>query len=302
MTKVIKEEFGQLGLLKIDNDLFTYDTKLGMIFNEFNRLSGINDDLFTYEIKVPQPTPCDEQRTSNPTYNDLGEYEWKMIYEECEKIYTEAVIFINKRLIRLIDVTVEQWLDLKYGDHKTMDKKCQERGDWYMNALWVYWMRGDDEVVLSNKEYSDLKNENNNDEHKIAKVFRIETNLFDYETLLCAKFNEFNYLLKVDPGLFTHDIQRTETYEDYENKLNNEVDEPWSEDGVLYEMCDHICEPFRFKDMKAKWLISTDISKITRKPPKIDKRGHEEWKSTREAKKSKPKPRKVKHWSTKVNQ
>ncbi|GJT55729.1 hypothetical protein Tco_0990783 [Tanacetum coccineum] len=92
-------------------------------------LNRINDDLFTYEIKVPQPTPCDEQRTSNPTYNDLGEYEWKMIYEDCEKIYTEAVIFITKRLIRLIDVTVEQWLDLKYGDHKTMDKKCQERGD-----------------------------------------------------------------------------------------------------------------------------------------------------------------------------
>nr|GEV36626.1 hypothetical protein [Tanacetum cinerariifolium] len=26
------------------------------------------------------------------------------------------------------------------------------------------------------------------------------------------------------------------TYEDYENKLNNEVDEPWSEDGVPYEI------------------------------------------------------------------
>ncbi|GKC09254.1 hypothetical protein Tco_1000864 [Tanacetum coccineum] len=106
--------------------------------------------------------------------------------------------------------------------------------DWYTkNALWIYWMRGDDEITLSNKEDSDLKDENNNDKHGIAEVFRIETNLFDYETLLCAKFNEFNYLLKVDPELFTHDIQRTETYE---NKLNNEIDEPWSEDGVPYEM------------------------------------------------------------------
>ncbi|GJZ18667.1 hypothetical protein Tco_0554790 [Tanacetum coccineum] len=283
--------------------------ELGMIFNEFNRLSGINDDLFTYEIEYPQPTPYDEQRTSNPTHNDLGEYEWKMSYEECEKIYAEAVIFIDKRLVRLIDVTVEQWLDLKYGDHKTMDKNVKKEVigtwliisyklqfeeyleikkqrvtyarkvdmeynpsnlvfakwlaskfynhldmDWYTkNALWVYCMRGNDEVVLSNKEDSDLKDENNNDEHEIAEVFRIETKLFDYKTPLCAKFNEFNYLLKVDPKLFTHDIQRTKTYEDYENKLNNEVDEPWSKDGVPYEMCDHICEPFHFKDGKAKW-------------------------------------------------
>ncbi|GJW96643.1 hypothetical protein Tco_0178451 [Tanacetum coccineum] len=101
--------------------------------------------------------------------------------------------------------------------------------DWYTkNALWVYWMRGDDEVVLSNKEASDLKDENNDDEYEIAKIFRIETNLFDYETPLCTKFNEFNYLLKVDTELFTHD-------------------------GVPYEICDHICEPFCFKNGKTMW-------------------------------------------------
>ncbi|GJU94965.1 hypothetical protein Tco_1319721 [Tanacetum coccineum] len=67
------------------------------------------------------------------------------------------------------------------------------------------------------------------------------------------EFKEFNFLLKVDPELFTHDIERTKTYEDYENELNDELKEPWSEDGVLYEICDHICEPFRFKNGKAKW-------------------------------------------------
>ncbi|GJY09842.1 hypothetical protein Tco_0378027 [Tanacetum coccineum] len=244
MTKIIKEEFEKLGLLKIDEDLFTYDTQLGMIFNEFNKLSGINDDLFTCEIKVPKPTPCVEQ-TTNLTHNDLGEYEWKMSYEECEKIYAEAVILINKRLVRLIDVTMEQWLDLKYGNHKTMDINIK-----FLIKKGVYWMRGDDEVVLSNEEVSDLNDENNDDEQEIGEIFRIETNLFDYETPL---YTEFNYLLKVDTELFTHDIQRTETYEDYENKSNNKVDEPWSEDGVPYEMCDHSYEPFRFKNMKAKW-------------------------------------------------
>nr|GEX44365.1 hypothetical protein [Tanacetum cinerariifolium] len=148
MTKVIKEEFEQLGILKISDDLFTYDTQLGMIFSEFKRLSRINDDLFTYEIKVPKPTPCDEQQTSNPTHNDIGEYEWKISYEECEKIYDETVIFINKRLVRLIDVTVEQWLDLKYGNHETIDKNVKKEiiGSWLIRSY-----------KLQFKEYLEIK-------------------------------------------------------------------------------------------------------------------------------------------------
>ncbi|GKD02278.1 hypothetical protein Tco_1177252 [Tanacetum coccineum] len=90
MTKVIKEESKKLELVEIDEDLFTYDTRLGMIFNEYNILNIINDDLFTCEIEVPKPTPCVKQRTGDSTHNDLGEYEWKMSYEECKKIYVEA--------------------------------------------------------------------------------------------------------------------------------------------------------------------------------------------------------------------
>ncbi|GJY17521.1 hypothetical protein Tco_0389012 [Tanacetum coccineum] len=41
----------------------------------------------------------------------------------------------------------------------------------------------------------------------------------------------------------------------------------------------------------------TDMSKIIRKPSKTGKHGHEERKSTKEAKDSKPKPRKVNPWS-----
>ncbi|GKB78671.1 hypothetical protein Tco_0945566 [Tanacetum coccineum] len=40
---------------------------------------------------------------------------------------------------------------------------------------------------------------------------------------------------------------------DYENKLNDELGEPWSNAGVPYEICDHICEPFCFKNEKTKW-------------------------------------------------
>ncbi|GJU80197.1 hypothetical protein Tco_1282562 [Tanacetum coccineum] len=126
MKKVIKEEFERLELFEIDEDLFTYDTQIGMIFNKFNRLSRINDDLFTCEIKVPKPTSRVKQRTGDPTHNDPEEFKWKINYDEYEKIYAEEVIFINKRLIRLVDVTVEQWLDLKYRDHKTMDKNVKK--------------------------------------------------------------------------------------------------------------------------------------------------------------------------------
>ncbi|GJU52816.1 hypothetical protein Tco_1226530 [Tanacetum coccineum] len=108
-------------------------------------------------------------------------------------------------------------------------------------ALWDFWRKVDNQEVVTNEGFSNLEKTNNDDEHKIAEIFRIETNLFDYETPLCTKFNEFNYLLKVDTELFTHDIERTKTYEDYKNKWNNE------------EICVHIFEPFRFKNGKAKW-------------------------------------------------
>ncbi|GKB95138.1 hypothetical protein Tco_0981275 [Tanacetum coccineum] len=50
-------------------------------------------------------------------------------------------------------------------------------------------MGGDDEVELTDEDSSD-------DEDEIAEVFRIDTNIFDYETPICSAFNKFNYLLK----------------------------------------------------------------------------------------------------------
>ncbi|GJS58763.1 hypothetical protein Tco_0653547 [Tanacetum coccineum] len=97
---------------------------------------------------------------------------------------------------------------------------------------FIEWLRGDDEVELTDDESSD-----NDDE--IAKVFRIDTNIFDYETPLCSTFNEFNYLLKVDPDLLTKDIMGFNTYEDYKddriygwNKDVPWVDaKPWTDAG-----------------------------------------------------------------------
>ncbi|GJV70999.1 hypothetical protein Tco_1490994 [Tanacetum coccineum] len=118
---------------------------------------------------------------------------------------------------------------------------------------WFDEFKGSITKGVADEEFFDAKEANNYDEQETAEIFRIETNLFDYETPLCTEFKEFNFLLKVDPELFTHNIERTKTYEDYENELNDELEELWSKDGVPYEICDHICEPFRFKNGKAKW-------------------------------------------------
>ncbi|GJV99124.1 hypothetical protein Tco_1554376 [Tanacetum coccineum] len=236
--KVIKKEPKFLWMFQIEYDLFTCDTPLGM-----------NDDMFTYEVGIP-----------GLSYPPHG-------------IYAEPGIFVNKRLVRLMDVTIEEWLDLMYGDHKIFDRKIKEEViskwliqsykkqfneymeikkqrmtygvaadmeydlsdvdftewialkfsnhltmDWYTkNALWMYWIRGDDVEVLTDKELSDLKETYVNEEDEIAKIFRIKTNIFHFETPVCKSFNEFNYLLKINTDLLTHDIPGFKIYKEYKN-------------------------------------------------------------------------------------
>ncbi|GJU17203.1 hypothetical protein Tco_1145169 [Tanacetum coccineum] len=98
-------------------------------------------------------------------------------------------------------------------------------------VLWDFWNMINNYEGVADEDISDVKKANNDEEQETAKIFKIETNLFDYETPLCTEFKKFNFLLRVDPELFTHDIKRTKTYEEYENKLNDELEEPWSEDG-----------------------------------------------------------------------
>ncbi|GKC83417.1 hypothetical protein Tco_1139134 [Tanacetum coccineum] len=111
----------------------------------------------------------------------------------------------------------------------------------------------DDHEVLTNEGFSNPEETYEDGEHEIAEIFRIETGIFDFETPLCTPFNEFNYLLKIDTDLFTHDIQEAKTYEEYEDELNNNPEEPWSEIRVPYELIDHLCKLFCFKKGKTKW-------------------------------------------------
>ncbi|GJY85896.1 hypothetical protein Tco_0499922 [Tanacetum coccineum] len=127
-----------LNLLKINADLFTCDTPLRKNFDEFSRLSGMDDNLFAYEVKLPEPSQA------------------------------LAVILINGKLIRLIDITLKKWLDLKFGDHRKVDKEVMES----VNALWIYWKRGDDDEVLTDEELFDLEKENLDEENKIEEALK----------------------------------------------------------------------------------------------------------------------------------
>nr|GEX83762.1 VIER F-box protein 2 [Tanacetum cinerariifolium] len=93
-----------------------------------------------------------------------------------------------------------EWLGSKNFKYKTMDHYTKK-------ALWIYWIRGDDEVELTDEEFS-----NNEDE-----VFRIDTNIFDFETPMCKTFKECNYLLQIDPDLLTKNIEGFKTYGEYKD-------------------------------------------------------------------------------------
>ncbi|GKD95839.1 hypothetical protein Tco_1379736, partial [Tanacetum coccineum] len=75
--KVNKEGFEKLRLLKINNDSFPCNSPLGTIFDEFNRLSEMDDDLFTYEVEIPglPSISCDKKEGDDSDDGDLDIYE-----------------------------------------------------------------------------------------------------------------------------------------------------------------------------------------------------------------------------------
>ncbi|GJS98720.1 hypothetical protein Tco_0819890 [Tanacetum coccineum] len=129
----------------------------------------MDDDLFTYDVEIPRlPTfPCDKKERDESNDSDLDIYEPR------------------------------QWLDLIYGDHTKVDAlkfynhKTMDR--YTKNALWIYWTRGDDEVELTDEEFSDPGDKNLIDKGEVAEIFRIETNIFDFETPICKATNSINF-------------------------------------------------------------------------------------------------------------
>ncbi|GKC95260.1 hypothetical protein Tco_1160702 [Tanacetum coccineum] len=129
-------------------------------------------------------------------------------------------------------------------------------------ALWDYWKMGGGEIQISDNESSDHE-EYWSDKEETTEIFNIETNVFEYETPLCLVFNEFNYLLKVDPDLLTKDIMGFKTYEYYKDdwifEWNENVpwvyDKPWHNKGIWKEPTPvkHTCKHFNYKTGYLEW-------------------------------------------------
>ncbi|GJV52582.1 putative reverse transcriptase domain-containing protein [Tanacetum coccineum] len=106
------------------------------------------------------------------------------------------------------------------------------------------------------------------DKEETAKIFKIETNVFYYETPLCLAFNEFNYLLKVDPDLFTKDIMGFKTNEDYKDDWIYEWNEnvPWVQreddycNGGILPGAYHIGNSLHYQDLE--WYEASEDSEL----------------------------------------
>ncbi|GJX85364.1 hypothetical protein Tco_0336138 [Tanacetum coccineum] len=125
--------------------------------------------------------------------------------------------------------------DLKREDDSEQQMSHESDNDMEYDP---YDARGDDDVELTDEESS-----NSDDEDEVAKIFRIETNVFDFKTPLCRAFKEFNYLFQIDPDVLTKDIDGFKTYEEYKDdwiyEWNKDVplvhERPWTENGVWKE-------------------------------------------------------------------
>nr|GEV50622.1 retrotransposon Gag domain, retroviral aspartyl protease [Tanacetum cinerariifolium] len=131
-------------------------------------------------------------------------------------------------------------------------------------ALWDCWKLGSDEIEPTNDETFDLEETDHDDEQEIGEIFRIETNLFDYETPMCEKFKEFNYLLKIDTDVLTKDIDGFKTYDkckdgwiyEWNENVSWVYEKPWTDTRVWTEPVPivHCCKPFNYKSGYSEWL------------------------------------------------
>ncbi|GJY42397.1 hypothetical protein Tco_0429667 [Tanacetum coccineum] len=136
MTKVIKGEFDKIKDVKVEDVSLTCDTPLEVFNNEVSRLSRMDEDLFTYQVKVAN-IPCNSNMDGDSEHeadDDIG--------------YDPS------------DVAFIKWLGSKIFNYKTKDH-------YTMKALWIYWIRGDDEVELIDKSSDDID--------EVAKTYFLRT-------------------------------------------------------------------------------------------------------------------------------
>ncbi|GKD94287.1 hypothetical protein Tco_1374124 [Tanacetum coccineum] len=175
---------------------------------------------------------------------------------------------------RWFDKTKESitcWVDLSVKKFRKYYPPSHIEGN---NTPVIKWdpanprFKGGDEIEVSNDETSDLKEYWSDKEEETAEIFKIETDVFDYETPLYLAFNEFNYLPKPGPyhignSLHYQDLEWYEALEDSELKdealrnkaiMEGEYENETHEEG--HELCGlktyevPVCQIKRYKMIK----------------------------------------------------
>ncbi|GJY88775.1 hypothetical protein Tco_0503403 [Tanacetum coccineum] len=152
------------------------------------------DDVFDSEYVQVQVMVQQVQNWKH-VYASKGEFVWVSLPENCKTRWFATIpCDLNK------DDDSKQQISQESDDDIEYDPSVQSL------------LHGDDEVELTDEESS-----NSDDEEEVVGIFRIETNVFDFETPLCRTFKEFNYLLQIDLDILTKDIKGFKTYEEYKD-------------------------------------------------------------------------------------
>ncbi|GJZ76747.1 hypothetical protein Tco_0641419, partial [Tanacetum coccineum] len=213
--------------LNLKNDMPPRVTMTKVIKEEFEKLESLKIDDVSLTCKTPLEIFHEEFNRMSRMDDDLFTYEVE--------------------ISRLADIPC----DLK--EEEQMSHESDDGMEYDISNA-----RGDDEVELTDEESSD-----SDEEDEVAVIFRIETNVFDFETPTCRAFKEFNYLLQIDPDVLTKDIDGFKTYKDYKDdwiyERNKDVlwvhEKPWMDDGVWKEPTPvvHYYEPFNYKNGCSEW-------------------------------------------------
>ncbi|GJX20671.1 hypothetical protein Tco_0223348 [Tanacetum coccineum] len=106
----------------------------------------------------------------------------------------------------------------------TVEELATEDRANYYSGITSITVNGKRAYELKGKFLDDLRDNafsaTNREDAVDNKEGVIDKGFYDIEE---ANNDDEQEIVEVDPELFTHDIQRTKTYEDYENKLNNEL-------------------------------------------------------------------------------
>ncbi|GJX04567.1 hypothetical protein Tco_0190483 [Tanacetum coccineum] len=123
-----------------------------------------------------------------------------------EDLFTYEVEVLDPSYMPYVE---HQYDNLEIGDLDIYEPRmCYDENDITVEI-------GDDEEVLTDDELSDLEEENLSEENEIAKIFKIEIDIFDFETPLCKEFKEFNHLLQINIDVLSGDLPGFKTYDNY---------------------------------------------------------------------------------------